>query len=464
MTGAPDKTRIATVPEGRAQRLLHFGRAVGEMAAGAVAQGVVQLAQGQRPDVGQLLFSPGNAQRLAERLSRMRGAVMKVGQLMSMDGQGVLPPQFAELLGGLRDQAHTMPATQFVEVLEREYGPLWHQRFRRLSYEPVAAASIGQVHRAETHDGRVLALKVQYPGVRRSIASDMANLALLARTPGLAPTGLDVRAVTALLQRIQAQLEHETDYRAEARAAQSYRQALIDTLGDDPVLSVPAVVEEHCTDHIIATEFAPGHPLDHLTRPGTPQALRDHVARALCRLAVHEFFRMRLVQTDPNFGNYLFDPASGRLSLIDFGATEQVQPDRVEQLRELGRALRADDEARLQRASNAVGFTDETDPPAQRDGVIRLMRLAGEPLRHPPTPAPDEPDSPGYSGGSYDFGASTLVARSFELGRDQFFGAGYTRTPPADLIFLQRKFAGTFMLCARLQARVDLNEVFAGEL
>lgn len=138
MTGAPDKTRIATVPEGRAQRLLHFGRAVGEMAAGAVAQGVVQLAQGQRPDVGQLLFSPGNAQRLAERLSRMRGAVMKVGQLMSMDGQGVLPPQFAELLGGLRDQAHTMPATQFAEVLEREYGPLWHQRFRRLSYEPVS--------------------------------------------------------------------------------------------------------------------------------------------------------------------------------------------------------------------------------------------------------------------------------------------------------------------------------------
>jgi aarF domain-containing kinase len=133
------------------------------------------------PDLAQLMLSAGNARRLAERLSQMRGAVMKVGQLMSMDGHG-----------GLRDQAHVMPATQLAEVLEREYGSDWHRRFRRLSFEPVAAASIGQVHRAETHDGRVLALKIQYPGVRKSIASDMANLALLARTPGLMPVAFEL--------------------------------------------------------------------------------------------------------------------------------------------------------------------------------------------------------------------------------------------------------------------------------
>ena len=441
----PILTRAAAVPEGRTRRLLHFGRAMAEMAAGAAAEGVTRLARGERPDLAQLMLTPGNARRLAERLSQMRGAVMKVGQLLSMDGHGVLPPHFAELLGGLRDQAHVMPAVQLAEVLEREYGALWHKRFKRLSFEPVAAASIGQVHRAETHDGRVLALKIQYPGVRRSIASDMANLALLARAPGMVPAGLDPGAVPALLARVQAQLEHETDYRAEARAAREYRQRL----GHDPVLTVPEVAEEHCTDHIIATDFAPGVPVDRLAHAGASQTQRDHVAAALSRLAVREFFQMRLVQTDPNFSNYLFDAASGRIALIDFGATEAVTPGRVEQLRELGRALRADDVARIEAAADAAGFTAAADAPAQRGGVIDLMRLAGEPLRH---------------AGAYDFGASTLFARGFEQGRAQFFGAGYSRTPPPDLLFLQRKFAGTFMLCARLHAHVDLNEVFAGEL
>lgn len=438
----PVPARSAAVPEGRAQRLWHFGRAVGEMAASTAAQGLGQLARGRRPDMAQLMLSASNARRLAERLSQMRGAVMKVGQLMSMDGHGVLPPHFADLLGGLRDQAHEMPATQLTEVLEREYGSDWHQRFRRLSYKPVAAASIGQVHRAETHDGRVLALKIQYPGVRQSIASDMANLALLARTPGLVPAAFDL---TGLLARVRAQLEHETDYRAEARAATDYRLRL----GDDPVVYVPAVVDEHCTDHIVATDFAPGVPVDRLAHGGYTQAQRDHVAAALSRLAAHEFFRMRLVQTDPNFGNYLFDAASGRIALIDFGATEAVTPERVAQLRELGRALRADDGPRLAAASVAAGFTAAEDPAEQTRGVIAMMRMAGEPLRHV---------------GVYDFGVSDLFARSFEQGRAQFFGDGYARTPPPDLLFLQRKFAGTFMLCTRLRARVDLEHVFAGEL
>ncbi len=438
----PSPARSAPVPEGRAQRLWHFGRTVAGMAGHAAAQGLGQMARGQRPDMAQLMLSPGNARRLTESLSQMRGAVMKVGQLMSMDGHGVLPPHFADLLGGLRDQAHVLPATQLAEVLEREYGSQWHRRFRRFSFEPVAAASIGQVHRAETHDGRVLALKIQYPGVRLSIASDMANLALLARTPGLVPAALDP---TALLARIRVQLEHETDYRAEASAAITYRQRL----GDDPVLFVPAVVSEHCTDHIIATEFAPGVAVDRLAKGGGTQTQRDHVAAALSRLAVHEFFRMRLVQTDPNFGNYLFDASSGRIALIDFGATEAVTPERVEQLREMGRALRADDVPRLAAASQAAGFTAKDDPPAQTLGVIAMMRMAGEPLRQ---------------AGAYDFGASDLFARGFEQGRAQFFGDGYARTPPPDLLFLQRKFAGTFMLCARLRARVDLSSVFAGEL
>jgi predicted unusual protein kinase regulating ubiquinone biosynthesis (AarF/ABC1/UbiB family) len=278
--------------------------------------------------------------------------------------------------------------------------------------------------------------------VKASIDSDVANLALLARTPGLVPAALDPGA---MLARVREQLHHETDYLAEARHATEYRRRL----GNDPVLTVPAVHAEHCTAHIIATNFAPGVPVDRLTQPGVPQAQRDQVAAALSRLSVHEFFRMRLVQTDPNFGNYLYDAASGRVALIDFGATESVSDTRVEQLRELGRALRDADIDRLTSAALAAGFVAAEDPPAQTRGVIAMLLTAGEPLQQR---------------GPYDFGASDLFARSFAQGRAQFFGEGYARTPPPDLLFLQRKFVGSFMLCARLRARLDLNDIFGPEL
>ena len=439
MNKPPPPRRAAAVPQGRARRLWHLGRAVGEMAAGAAAEGISRLARGDSAALSQLMLTPGNARRLAERLSTMRGAVMKVGQLMSMDGHGVLPPAFAELLGSLRDRAHHMPATQLTEVLAREYGPQWHQRFKRLSFEPVASASIGQVHRAETHAGEVLALKIQYPGVRQSIDSDVANLLLLARTPGLAPKGLDPAPVLA---RVRQQLHHETDYAAEAASMADYRARL----GPDPVLWVPAVRPEHCTAHILATEFAAGVPIDRLALGGQPQALRDALALALCRLSVREFFDMQLVQTDPNFGNYLFDATTGRVALLDFGATETVPAERVAQLRTLGRAMTDDDEPRIHAAALQGGFIAEQDPPVQAQAIVDLMRAASEPLRH---------------AGPYDFGASTLMTRVFDQGKAQYLGEGFARTPPPDLLFLQRKFVGTFLLCTRLKARVDVAALFA---
>ena len=434
--------RSAVVPQGRKQRLLQLGLAVGEMAASAAANGLQAWARGQRPSLSQLMLSPDNASRLAERLSQMRGAAMKLGQLMSMDGDAALPPQFAALLGGLRDQAHAMPPEQLAALLAEQYGADWRQRFRHLSLQPMAAASIGQVHRAETHTGQVLALKIQYPGVRASIDSDVDNLALLARTPGLLPAGLDI---TALLARVRAQLHQETDYAAEARAASLYRRRL----GRDPLLSVPSVRRAHCTALILATDFAPGMPVDQLVKLGLSQALRDRVATALCRLVMRELFVLRLVQTDPNFGNYLYDNPSGRVWLLDFGATEAVDPARAEQLRSLASALRDDDPLRLRAAARQLGYVTESDPPAQAEGVLAMLQLAGEPFRHR---------------GPYDFAASGLSKRAFERVRDQFFGDGFARTPPPDLVFVQRKIVGTFLMCARLQARVDVGAVFSEPL
>ena len=173
------------------------------------------------------------------------------------------------------------------------------------------------------------------------------------------------------------------------------------------------------------------------------------MALALERLSVRELFDMRLVQTDSNFGNHLFDAATGRVVLLDFGATEAVTPERVEQLRDLGPGLRIGDAGRIRAAALAVGFVAEQDPPAQTQAVLDMMWLAGEPLRQR---------------GVYDFGASELFDRVFDQGRAQMLGEGYARTPPPDLLFLQRKFVGTFMLCSRLQARLDIGALFGGHL
>lgn len=438
--------RQASVPEGRLSRSLHLGRLAGELLAGAVATGAGQLARGERPSWAGSFLTPGNAHRLTERLAQMRGAVMKVGQMLSMDGQGVLPAPFADLLARLRDQAYAMPATQLAEVLEREYGNGWHRRFKQFSFAPIAAASIGQVHRAETHEGEVLALKVQYPGVRASIDSDVANLALLLRVPGLTPPGVEVDSLLAhLLPKLRAQLLAETDYAAEARAATAYRELL----GEAPDLFVPRVHTEHSTERILAMAFAPGQPVGSLLQPGVPQAQRDRVAASLCRLAVKEFFGMRLVQTDPNFGNYLFDAATGRIGLLDFGAAQAVSAERVEQVRELGRALRQAHRARTLDAALALGLVHASDTSARQAGVVQLLLAVGEPLR---------------TTGVYDFGASRLVKEVFEQGQAQFLETGYGQPPPADVLLLQRKFVGTFLLCAKLGARVDLGEVFGSEL
>ena len=286
-----------------------MGMAAGGLAAGAAAQGLKRMARGEAPDFRGALLSAPNARRLAERLARLRGAAMKIGQLVSMQGEDMLPAEFAQALSVLRSQAAPMPPQQLHRVLGREYGTGWERRFAAFDHEPVAAASIGQVHRVTTADGRDLALKIQYPGVARSIASDVDNVATLLRLFNLLPIDLDVAGIADEAKR---QLMQEADYLSEAGFLEHFAKLV----ADEPMLLVPRVHRDLTTTRIMAMDFVEAAPLDVLAT--MPQGRRNAVGTLFERLLFRELFEFRVMQTDPNFANYLYQaeeraPGAARL-------------------------------------------------------------------------------------------------------------------------------------------------------
>lgn len=433
------RTGIA-VPSTRLGRLWHLGRATGDLAAGIGVKGLLELARSRRSaEPSRIRLSPEQTRRFTDRLARMRGAVMKVGQLMSMDGADIFTPEAAEIMSALRDGAEPMPMSQLVQVLEAEYGGRWERRFRRFEFSPVASASIGQVHRAETQDGRRLALKIQFPGVRESIDSDIDNLGLLAGALGVTPDGLDVRPI---LEVARAQLHREADYAAEADALEAYATRV----GDDRDLVVPGVHRDLSTPRVLAMDFAEGVPVDRLARSAYSRAERDRAATLLAALAMREVFEFGLVQSDPNFGNYLYQASTGRIVLLDFGAAVPVSPDLAGRYRRLARAVVRDDRDEIRAAAIDLGYVGALDPEGQVGSLIELLRLAGEPLRRR---------------GRYDFGASDLFERVYARGRALFYSGAFSSVPAPETLFLHRKFMGAFMLCRRLRARLDLDAMLA---
>jgi predicted unusual protein kinase regulating ubiquinone biosynthesis (AarF/ABC1/UbiB family) len=427
----PRKPPASPIPQSRLERLARIGVAAGELAFGAAAEGFRRLARGEAAEFGTALLSAPNAKRLAARLARLRGAAMKIGQLVSLQGDDVLPPEFAQALSVLRSQAAPMPVEQIRRVLGREYGKGWERRFAHFEWEPVAAASIGQVHRATASDGRVLALKIQYPGVARSIASDVDNVAVLLRLFNLLPLGIDVAGMAAEAKR---QLAQEADYEAEGRFLERYAKLV----AGEPGLVVPRVHWDLTTPRVMAMDFVEGEPLEALA--SVSQAKRDAVGALLERLLFRELFEFRVMQTDPNFANYLYQPGSGRVVLLDFGATMRFAPAFVANYVRITRAVIEGDRDAVAQEAIRIGYAGPDDSPERLEAMTDIVFLVCEPLRHR---------------GRYDFPGSDLPARVRDLGYDLTFKQGLVRAPPPETIFLHRKLVGNFLLLARIGARVD---------
>jgi predicted unusual protein kinase regulating ubiquinone biosynthesis (AarF/ABC1/UbiB family) len=423
------------VPTSRLGRLLHLGRLGSGIAGGAIGEGLRQLGAGRRPSAADLLLTPANAHRLAERLSEMRGAAMKLGQLLSMEAGDLLPQPLPDILARLREYAHPMPLGQVAQVLDAAWGPGWKDRFRRFHFTPLAAASIGQVHEAETKDGRRLAIKIQYPEIARSIDSDLENVAALLRLFRLLPPGM---AVDPLLDEAKRQLHLETDYVFEAEQMRAYGAALGGQVG----LRVPEVAGDLTTTTVLAMDLLEGAPIESLA--SAPRPLRDRTATRLVDLALRELFDWGLVQTDPNFANFRYRAECDEIVLLDFGAVRRYEPERMTALRGLLTAALAGDDTVIQEAAVAVGYLRADDPRPMRDGVLGLIKTAAEPARGP------DP---------FDFSTGDLSERLSEQVLSLRLEQGFGRLPPPDVLYLHRKLGGLYLLCKRLRARVPVSEL-----
>ncbi|EXI81311.1 MAG: putative ubiquinone biosynthesis protein UbiB [Candidatus Accumulibacter sp. BA-94] len=426
----------SAVPGGRWSRFARLGALAGGVAGSMLAEGTRQFAQGKRPRVGDLLLTPANVRRVADQLAQLRGAAMKLGQLLSMDAGDLFPPELAAILARLRADARAMPPSQLSSVLDAQWGHGWERHFRQFASTPVAAASIGQVHLAQTKDGRRLAIKVQYPGVRQSIDSDVDNVATLLRISGLLPHGLDVGM---LLHETKRQLHAEADYLGEGAWLRRYAGLVADA----PEFMLPEVHADLTTESVLAMSCMGGEPVESLL--DAPQAERDRVAGLLFALLFREIFEFRLIQTDPNFANYRYDTATRQLILLDFGATRRYPAAIVDAYRRLMASAVAGDRQEMSVAASAIGYFRADIGERQRQLVLDVFLQACEPLRH---------------AGAYDFGHSDLPARIRDAGLALSTERDSWHTPPADALFLHRKAGGLYLLAAKLKARVDIRALF----
>ena len=425
------------MPSSRVSRLSQFGRLAGGIAGGVIAEGARRLANGERPKVRDALLTPGNFMKLADRLAHLRGAAMKVGQMISLDAGDLLPAELTSLLAALRERAYHMPPAQLQQVLSREWGEDWRSRFAHFNPTPMAAASIGQVHRATTRDGRDLAIKVQYPGVRESIDADVDNVATLLRMSGLLPRALNIRP---LLADAEAQLHEEADYEREAEQMVLFA----DLVADTPNLIVPDFVAEHSTSRILAMTFVDGEPIENLV--AAPQEVRDSVVEAVIMVVVRELFEFGVMQTDPNFANYRYDRRTGRLALLDFGATRVIAPATVAAYRSMISAgLRGDGDGLLE-AALVAGIVGLGALDHHRSEIDEMVGIVVHEIARP---------------GEFDFGDRSFVARLRDLGMAVAVDQRAWHVPPSDILFTQRKISGTALLAARLQARVNVRDLLA---
>src|SRR5919109_2597230 len=356
------------IPTGRVRRAAKVGRLAGGQTARGYATKAANLtrsADGRRSAAERRQIQA--AEQIFEVLGQMKGAAMKVGQVASFVETGAFPPEFQERiqakLAELRDSAPRVPFERMRRVVEDDLGQPLESAFAEFGEEAVAAASIGQVYRARVHDGRDVAVKVQYPGVAQAVRADLQNLGLIMRVAKRIAPGMDAKAMT---REIRERLTDERDYEHEA---QSHR-AMARAWRDHPFIFVPDVVTDLSSEHVLVSEWVEGMGFEEVKQQD--RATRDRFGEIIFRFFFGSLYRNGHFSGDPHPGNYRL-MADGRVAFIDFGMTKRVSREDIDaEIGALGAAMDGD-AVELHRRLAAMGFFDAGDEQVTPGAVFRAF-------------------------------------------------------------------------------------------
>jgi len=320
-------------------------------------------------------------------------------------------------------------------VLTSELGADWESNFKEFFMKPFAAASIGQVHKAQLKDGTWVAMKIQYPGVATSIDSDLNNLKLLLDYTGMFPKTM---FLDEFIKNTRIELKEECDYILEAEKQTKYRKLAESIEG----IEVPEVIPELSTKAILTMKFIKGVDLD-LCAEKLSQNHRNYLGKKIMEVTLKEIFDWRFMQTDPNPANYFYNPIEKKVYLLDFGAAREYSQDFVKQYMITVHGAAVNNPTAILEATTKLGFLSGEEKQEMVDAHIESILTIGEPFA---------------SKGDFDFGNQRMTERIYKLMPVML--KNRLKPPPPEVYSLHRKLSGAYLMNMRLKSKIPTRDVF----
>lgn len=425
--------RGSTTPASRLLRLTGMTTSIASRVAGHQVRKLFQSDEAISRDRERLMRDVGR--QVAQTLGEMKGAVMKVGQIASQM-QDLLPAEIAEALTVLQKASAPMPFSIIRRQLRQQLGGEPAELFAHIDEKPFAAASIGQVHRATTRDGRDVVVKVQYPAVRESIASDMRHLRRILRLGALFK--VDEVTLDAIFSEIRVQLEEELDYEKEAENIRLFRQFH----ADDAWLVIPEVVAELSSSQVLTLIYEPGDDLDAVGNgAGYDQQVRNLIGQRLFQAIGRQMFGLRQVHCDPHPGNLAFRP-DGTLVMYDFGAIKRLPEEDLKALRTLMHAAYASDFPAVDAALIDLEVRKREGPLVEEAFYRQWIELLLPPFAEQP----------------FDFGRSTLHRDLLRQTRNTSWRYLESFQPSPRTLLVNRVFGGHYWTLVKLGVNASFRD------